>query len=265
MKKREKDICIYYQDTRPNVWETLKKGLDTAYSLSVSIKPDCLCLQLTPIAGREDLTMIARCLTQLIVGPIQRLTMENLITCNQSMDTQDALDILVMLCMARAAQKGYSQSDRTYIKTIERRIVDCLKMHRNMHLEGFLTFRMRDMMGGWASCVEDVLQYVNAKSEYNAYMEVLRQFYRAQPCRCKRAVVRDTMGGGYLITADGHTIRIINDEANPRIQTPEEELMYMLLHLAPACIEINMMRSTHRMVVVNTLRLVFGAAVQECQ
>ncbi len=262
LKKRKKDICIYYQDTKPNVWDALKKGLQDEYTLSVSIKTDCLCLQLTPKAGKDDIVHIARCLSNMIAGTVQRVTMEKMITRVQPVDSKDTLEILVMLCMARAAQKGFSQADHIYVKTIERRIIDCLKTHRRMHLEGFMTFRMRDFVNGWAVCVDDVLQYVSAKTEYNAYMEILRRFYRAQPCRCQHAVVQDMLDGGYVISADDCVIRISRHNTHRHMQTAEEELIHVLLQLAPARIEIQLMRNTQQMPVINALQLVFGPTVE---
>ncbi len=265
LKRKDKDICIYYQDTRPNVWDALRKDLQDEYTISVSIKTDCLCLQLTPTEGRDDIKGIANCLSKTIAGAVQRLTMERMISRIQTIDSTDTLKILVLLCMARAAQKGFSLTDRTYVKTIELRIVECLETHRHIHLEGFLTFRMRDYLNGWQTCVEDVLQYINTKSEYNAYMEVLRRFYRMQPCRCQRAVVEDMLGGGYLVNADGCAIRVHGRNINSQKQTPEEELMHILLQLAPARIEIHLMRNAYQMAVINTLLLVFGVAVELCE
>ena len=261
LKKKEKDILIYYQDTRPNVWDALKRGLANAYSLCVSIQSDCLCLQLTPMQDKEDVECISHCLAEMMAGSVQRVTMERMIRHVQHVENKQTLDILVMLCMARAAQKGYCQTDPTYISTIERRIYDCIQTHRSLHIEGFLTFRMRDFLNGWAVCVDDVLQYVTAKAEYNAYMDILRRFYKSQPCRCQNAIVLENLGGGYVIRADGRDVRICW-RAQQRIQTLEEELMHVLLQLAPAHIEVRLLPEANRIAVIQTLQLVFGSVVE---
>ncbi len=261
LRKKEKDICITYQDTKPSVWAALKKSLQDEYSLSVSIQMDCLCLQLTPKMGKEDIPEIAHALAETIAGVVQRLTMERMIRHVRMGECSESVDILVMLAMARAAQKGYSLSDETYVGNIQRRIYDCIKTHRTFNLEGFLTFRMRDYLNGWAVCVDDVLQYVTAKAEYNAYMDILKQFYKTQPCRCQNAVVFENSGGGYVIRADGRDVRIFW-RAPLRMQTAEEELMHILLQLAPAHIEVRLIPEAHKMAVIQTLQLVFGSVVE---
>jgi hypothetical protein len=119
---------------------------------------------------------------------------------------------------------------------------------------------MQDYTGILYQCVEEVLEYVTAKAEYNVYMDVLRQFYRAQPCRCQRAVVYESMGG-YVICADGQNIRVEQRTAQRGMYTPEEELMHLLLQLAPARIDVNLVRDSRQTAIANALLMVFGQVV----
>jgi hypothetical protein len=260
LKKREKDIIIYYRDTRPNVWEALKRDLQDDYVLSVSIAWDSICLQLSPRTSKECVDRISRSLAQMMADAIQRITVEKMICSIQSIQSRETLDMLVMLCMARAAQKGYSRANAGYVEAIEKRIEDCLTAHRRIHLDGFMTFRMRDYTSCWKQCVEDVMEVVCEQAEYDAYMDILRRFYRAQPCRCQNAVVYET-ATGYAILADGRPIRIARHDLLRNMQSPEETLMHLLLQLAPAHIEVNLFTEPQQRTVISALLLVFGAVV----
>ena len=58
------------------------------------------------------------------------------------------------------------------------------------NIEGFLVFRMQDVLGRYQDCMEDVICYMITRGQYDHAVRMVQNVLRTQTQRCQKVVVR---------------------------------------------------------------------------
>ena len=165
---------------------------------------------------------------------------------------------LCVLSTARAGQKGMSENDGVYLATLQRRIAECLSLQGELHIEGFVAFRMRDFVDSWAQCVEEGGALRRRPLRVQGVCGLLQAFLQRQRNRVKCATVRQIASGGYWVESEQGR-QCIRPHAG---QSCEEALLCTLLLLAPETVHLYCAEKLTHSAVMETILRLFENAVE---
>ncbi|MEG1547579.1 MAG: sporulation protein YtxC [Clostridia bacterium] len=115
--------------------------------------------------------------------------------------------------------------------TIRRMLAEHYRNCDKLNLEGFVRFRMQDVMAGWEMCVMRAAEELMLQNEYLELMSVLSAFVQLQPSRIKDVSV--------ILNPDGSCT--LTDDMDSRIdyeKCTEDGVVSVLVGLAPERITV---------------------------
>ncbi|MGL5695340.1 MAG: sporulation protein YtxC, partial [Peptostreptococcaceae bacterium] len=152
--------------------------------------------------------------------------------------------------------------------TVEKKILNYLLSDDNLNIEGFLKFRLKEMLIYLASITDVALEeYLSAK-EQSEFINVLKYFVDMQEAKIDLLVVNILENGSFIMyDAQGNKIDNIDDEEiiNMIIKEDlnyEDFLISTLLTLCPRKIHIlDSLKDKSSKLTIETIKSVFGDRV----
>lgn len=252
------EIHILWQEDGYPLVQTLNGLLADTMALTICQRKQWNCLILESRDGAVEIESVALALAKVMAGTVQPHMIARMIAHVLPQLSAQEQRTLCVLSTARAGQKGMSENDGVYLATLQRRIAECLSLQGELHIEGFVSFRMRDFVDSWAQCVEEVARYAVARYEYGAYVELLQAFLQRQRNRVKCATVRQIASGGYWVESEQGR-QCIRPHAG---QSCEEALLCTLLLLAPETVHLYCAEKLTHSAVMETILRLFENAVE---
>ena len=257
-ENRFDEIHILWQEDGYPLIQTLRALVEDTMALTICQRKQWSCVILESRSGPVDVQAASLALAKLVAGTVQPHMIARMIAHVLPKLSAEEQHTLCVLSSGRAGQKGMSESDGVYLAALQRRIVECLSVQGELHIEGFVSFRMREFVASWAQCVEEVARYAVARYEYGAYVELLQAFLQQQRSRVKCATVRQIQGGGYWVESELGKQRIRPHTG----QSCEEELLCALLLLAPEKVHVYCRTQLAHSGVMETILRLFENAVE---
>jgi len=153
---------------------------------------------------------------------------------------------------------------------IRMKILQYLERQNTLNVEGFLTFRLQDLVAEAETALDGSVDAFLLQREYQEFIQLLRHFVETLPPRhdLVHAVVQP--GGAFRLTdADGHPLArdaAEGDGALPPDLAPEDRVISALVTLAPETVVLHRPAGNAAMAeeALATIREVFGGRVHVC-
>ena len=169
------------------------------------------------------------------------------------------------------------EGDRSAEQTVSRkrailhRVLEYLDSGRELVLEGFVTFRLKDYVEELEDAVDRAVDDFLMEKEYTEFIRLLRYFVEAQEPRIDEVHVVVFPGGGFkLQDSTGQTIHneyleeFVVEMVDSAVNY-EDLLISSLITIAPARVRLHVPELTGRDEAVETVRSVFGERVTLCR
>ena len=138
---------------------------------------------------------------------------------------------------------------------IKRMLREYFEENRHLNLEGFLRFRMQDVIRSFERCVESACEELLIKTEYLELMNVLSAFVRFQQPKIREVSL--------IMNADGSCT--LTDDSDSRIdyaRGKNDNLVSVLVSLAPEKITVYDLSCGNNAMLADMLRRVFDGRVK---
>lgn len=130
-----------------------------------------------------------------------------------------------------------------------------LEDQEELHLSGYMRFRMADTVNAWRLCVQSAAEELLLEKEYLELMGVLRAFVQVKPARVREVSLLLHPDGSCTLTDDSDA-RIDYDAADP------DRLVSVLVDLAPERLTVYDLSSDHGSELTEMLARVFAGRVR---
>jgi putative sporulation protein YtxC len=80
------------------------------------------------------------------------------------------------------------------------KIVKCIKENNEINIQGFITFRMKELMGDLEAIIDKVVEKYMVEKEYNEFIKLLKYFVDVQESKIEEINIIINEHGKYLIT-----------------------------------------------------------------
>ena len=140
-------------------------------------------------------------------------------------------------------------------EVLKSRLVDYLKEHRTICLEGFLHFRMQEFLMLWEIAVEQAAAAVLLKKDYGELIDTLKRFVNGRQCRVYELSV--------CIHADGTTT--LCDDSDVRIEYVDcapDGILQLLVNMAPKKLTVYDLSGDEKNRLTEAIVKVFGDRVK---
>ena len=117
------------------------------------------------------------------------------------------------------------------VGSVKRGLMEHFQVHDSLVLEGFMRFRMKDVLDKWELCVDRAAEDVLVKAEYMELMSVLSAFVQLQPPKMKEISL--------ILNPDGSCT--LTDNSDSRIdcsRCSDDGVVGVLVGLAPEKITV---------------------------
>lgn len=114
---------------------------------------------------------------------------------------------------------------------VRRMIAEHYKEYDHLNVEGFVRFKMRDILDAWALCADRAVEEIILRSEYLELMDVLSEYVRSQPPKIRYISV--------ILHPDGSCT--LTDDSDSRIDCAscsDDSVLSLLISLAPERITV---------------------------
>ena len=149
-------------------------------------------------------------------------------------------------------------------------LLDFLEENKEIHLEGFIQFRMQQYKTYLRQLMEVYLQQWQVQQEYNHFIELLQMFLSTQPSQMEILHVVAHKDGTLTIVDDNGkditdwSIQEFIKELDIQEWSYEDILMSAVIQLAPTKVIIHKHEYIKNQKVMNTLKRLFSANLNFC-
>jgi len=130
-----------------------------------------------------------------------------------------------------------------------------LEEQEELHLSGYMRFRMTDTVNAWRLCVQSATEELMLEKEYLELMGVLRAFVQVKPTRVREVSLLLHPDGSCTLTDDSDA-RIDYDASDP------DRLVSLLVDLAPERLTVYDLSSERGNELTEMLARVFAGRVR---
>ncbi|MBM6839415.1 putative sporulation protein YtxC, partial [Clostridium saudiense] len=85
------------------------------------------------------------------------------------------------------------------VNSIIEKIKECLEENEEINIQGFITFRMKELRQGIEDIIEKVVEEYMVEKEYKEFVKLLKYFVDIQESRIDEINIFIQDGGGYII------------------------------------------------------------------
>ncbi|WP_446897588.1 putative sporulation protein YtxC [Clostridium sp. LBM24168] len=152
--------------------------------------------------------------------------------------------------------------------SIIEKIIKCIDENNNINIEGFITFRMKNILNDFESIVDRVVEKYMVEKEYDEFIKLLKYFVEIQESKIDYLDIFIEDSGNYVIR-DGNGEDITDklfselDECrNNKDATFEDMLISALITNAPGRICIHSIENCKNEELIDTIQKVFTDRVE---
>lgn len=179
-------------------------------------------------------------------------------------------------CMKTLSSNGVLLNDTSvYCLNIVNNIIDkiknCVEEQHNINVEGFIRFRMKDLVDDIESVIDKVVEDYMVEKEYNEFIKLLKYFVDIQDSKIDLLNIVMLKDGGYeLFDEAGNNIfqEFVNSitELKATNAVKEEDIIISgLITNSPKEIIIHNKENCNNKEFLNTIVSVFGDRVKYCE
>lgn len=218
---------------------------------------------------QESLEELADIIADIVIEYLKKKFVNNIIRnryqeftlAEQNIIQEMTIDYLDKLLEKNNGQ-GYILSKEEIIK----KILNYFRQSENLNLEGFVRFRLKDIINELEMAIETSVDDFIIQKEYNEFIDLLRYFVELQEPRIDLVNVIRKKNGSFQILderkqviiseyLEGYLAEIFKDEVEY-----EDLLVSALINLAPRKILLHFQNEE----AVETVRKIFGRKVEVC-
>ena len=156
------------------------------------------------------------------------------------------------------------------VNEIIEKIKDCIEENNEININGFITFRMRELREDIEAIIDKVVEKYMVEKEYKEFIRLLKYFVDIQESKIPEVNLIVQSGGGYIVT-DGYGEDIfslfIKDLSDCKLGTdanPEDIIISGLITNAPDHVIIHRSEECSNSEFIDTIVNVFGDKVTFC-
>lgn len=157
------------------------------------------------------------------------------------------------------------------VNSIIEKIKECVDENKEININGFITFRMKELREDIESIIDKVIEKYMVEKEYKEFIRLLKYFVDIQESKIDEVNIIVQNSGGYIIT-DGNGSDIFRlflkdlSDCNVGIDANVEDIIISgLITNSPKKIIIHKKESCPNKEFLETIENVFGNRVSFCQ
>lgn len=150
------------------------------------------------------------------------------------------------------------------------KITSCINENREINIDGFITFRMKELEEDLESIIDKVVEQYMVEKEYNDFIKLLKYFVEIQESRIDEINIIITKCGEYLLK-DGKgkdiTQELLNDLNEIQYKqnsNMEDILIGVLITNCPKNIVIHCVENSENSEFIDTIKNIFEDRVSIC-
>lgn len=157
------------------------------------------------------------------------------------------------------------------VNSIIEKIKECLEENTEINIQGFITFRMKELRSGIEDIIEKVIEGYMVEKEYKEFVKLLKYFVDIQESRIEEVNIYIQDGGGYIIKDKcGKDIfeEFIKELSECKVDTEaniEDIIISGLITNAPKNVIIHGKEKCNNKEFLNTIINVFGERAYYCK
>lgn len=157
------------------------------------------------------------------------------------------------------------------MNTVIRKIQDCLQENTEININGFITFRMKDLREDIEGIIDKVVENYMVEKEYKEFVKLLKYFVDIQESKIEEIDICIGENGNYSIRDDhGNDIfnEFMKELAECRVDTDaniEDVIISGLITNVPKKVVIHGKENCENKEFLETISSVFGERVSYCQ
>lgn len=156
------------------------------------------------------------------------------------------------------------------INNIIEKIKNCIEENQEININGFITFRMRDLLGDIENIIDKVIEKYMVEKEYREFIKLLKYFVEIQESKIEEInLVIDKNGGYQVRDSYGSDIfkEFINDLSECKIGNSvniEDVIISGLITNSPRRVIIHHKENCTNREFLDTIINVFGERIRYC-
>ena len=157
------------------------------------------------------------------------------------------------------------------VNSIIEKIKECLEENEEINIQGFITFRMKELRQEIEDVIEKVVEEYMVEKEYKEFVKLLKYFVDIQESRIDEVNIYVQEGGGYIIKDKyGKDIfeEFIKELSECKVDTEaniEDIIISGLITNAPKSVIIHKKENCLNKEFINTIINVFGERAYCCK
>lgn len=216
-------------------------------------------------------TYIANCLADIIIDEweariIRKIIRENYFYYNE--EEKQSILARAKEILNPAGLEGFPQKLRR--EKVIAKIEEYLDLHKELILEGFINFRLKDYQNELEEIVNSAVDEFMLEKEYNEFVRLLKYFVDIQEARVEKVKIFFRNSGRFTLL-DGYD-KPLNHECLEGLMADmlesdinyDDLLISALITLAPREVEIHLEKEVKEGDTIRTIRNVFGRRVSQC-
>lgn len=156
------------------------------------------------------------------------------------------------------------------VNSIIEKIKYCVEENKMININGFITFRMRELREDIEKIIDKVVEKYMVEKEYKEFIRLLKYFVDIQDSKIEKVNILVNQTGGYIITNDsGEDIfsTFLKDLSECKLgvdASAEDIIISGLITNAPNHIDIHGSEVCNNKEFIDTIKNVFGDRVKFC-
>jgi len=150
------------------------------------------------------------------------------------------------------------------------KIAECIDENREININGFMTFRMKELKNDLESIIDKIVEKYMVEKEYNEFIKLLKYFVEIQDSKIDLMNIEISIDGKYIIrdkNGDDITERLFNElnDLKYRENTNDEDILIsVLITNSPEKIVIHCGENCRNEELIDTIKKVFTNRVEFC-
>lgn len=216
-------------------------------------------------------TYIANCLAEIIVDEWENRIIRKLVRHNYYYYTEEEKQVIQKKAreiLNPVSQDSYHRQQRK--EKVMLKILDYLELHKELILEGFINFRLKDYQQELESIVSSAVDEFLLEKEYQEFIRLLKYFVEIQEPRIDTVKIVFWHNGKFSIfnkedkPVEHECLDSLMLELRENDINYDDLLISALITLAPREVELHLERGVARGDTIKTIENVFGRRVYNC-
>jgi putative sporulation protein YtxC len=150
------------------------------------------------------------------------------------------------------------------------KIAKCISENKEININGFITFRMKELKEDLESIIDKVVERYMVEKEYNEFIKLLKYFVEIQESKIDEVNIIIDNNGGYLIQDNNgmditqSLLEDLNDIRYKENANMEDMLISVLITNSPEKVVIHCVDNCRNEELIDTIKKVFTERVNFC-